>query len=99
VFGPSSGGDPCENESQLVEILERLDGQLTATLASHDAGCNLWRSICAGARAQGGSLMPTAGTGVEVSHAMGLWTFPDLGRTQHFRGNTRPLSVTAPGLL
>ena len=71
VFGPSSVLIRCENESQLVEILERLDGQLTATLHLTTPDEPLAARLLPVLERKAGRLIANGWpTGVEVSHAM-----------------------------
>ena len=71
VFGPSSVLIRCENESQLVEILERLDGQLTATLHLTTPDEPLAARLLPVLERKAGRLIANGWpTGVEVSRAM-----------------------------
>ena len=71
VFGPSSVLVRCRSESELVEILERLDGQLTATLHLVPSDEPLAARLLPIVERKAGRLIANGWpTGVEVSRAM-----------------------------
>jgi len=71
VFGPSSVLIRCRDESQLVGVLERLEGQLTATLHLMPADEPLAARLLPVLERKAGRLIANGWpTGVEVSHAM-----------------------------
>lgn len=71
VFGSSSVLVRCQNEAQLIEVLEHLEGQLTATLhlapADHAIAARLIPTL---ERKAGRLIVNGWPTGVEVCHAM-----------------------------
>jgi NADP-dependent aldehyde dehydrogenase len=71
VFGPSSLVIRCSNPAQILEILEHLEGQLTATvhLTTEDEALAA-RSLPVLERKAGRIVANGWPTGVEVSHAM-----------------------------
>ena len=71
VFGPSSVLVRCRSEAELVEILERLDGQLTATLHLVPSDEPLAARLLPILERKAGRLIANGWpTGVEVSRAM-----------------------------
>jgi 2,5-dioxopentanoate dehydrogenase len=71
VFGPSSVVIRCADEKQLLEVLEHLDGQLTATLHLTPQDEPLAARLLAVLERKAGRLIANGWpTGVEVSHAM-----------------------------
>jgi alpha-ketoglutaric semialdehyde dehydrogenase len=71
VFGPSSVVIRCGDESQLLEVLEHLDGQLTATLHVTSQDEPLAGRLLPVLERKAGRLIANGWpTGVEVSHAM-----------------------------
>jgi len=71
VFGPSAVLVRCRNEAELVEILERLDGQLTATLHLVPSDEPLAARLLPVLERKAGRLIANGWpTGVEVSRAM-----------------------------
>lgn len=71
VFGPSSVLVRCRSESELMEILERLDGQLTATLHLVPSDEPLAARLLPILERKAGRLIANGWpTGVEVSRAM-----------------------------
>jgi alpha-ketoglutaric semialdehyde dehydrogenase len=71
VFGASSIVVKCTDEGQLQQILERLEGQLTATLHLTDADIALAQRLVPILERKAGRLIANGWpTGVEVSHAM-----------------------------
>ena len=83
VFGPSSVVVRCGDESQLLQVLEHLEGQLTATLHLTVQDEALAARLLPVLERKAGRLLANGWpTGVEVSHAMVHGgPFPrDLGR-------------------
>jgi alpha-ketoglutaric semialdehyde dehydrogenase len=71
VFGPSSVVIRCNEEAQLLEVLEHLDGQLTATLHLTAQDEPLAARLLPVLERKAGRLIANGWpTGVEVSHAM-----------------------------
>jgi NADP-dependent aldehyde dehydrogenase len=71
VFGASSVIVRCSAEQQLVEVLEQLEGQLTATLHLVDEDHALAARLVPTLERKAGRLIVNGWpTGVEVSHAM-----------------------------
>lgn len=71
VFGASSVVVRCADEEQLVDVLERLEGQLTATLHLVEEDHALAARLIPVLERKAGRLIANAWpTGVEVSHAM-----------------------------
>jgi NADP-dependent aldehyde dehydrogenase len=71
VFGPSSVVVRCTDEKQLLEVLEHLDGQLTATLHLTPKDEPLAARLIPILERKAGRLIANGWpTGVEVSHAM-----------------------------
>ena len=71
VFGASSVVVRCTNESQLLDVLEHLEGQLTATLHLADADHALAAKLIPTLERKAGRLLVNGWpTGVEVCHAM-----------------------------
>lgn len=71
VFGASSVIVRCANETQLLEVLENLEGQLTATLHITEEDYELALSLIPTLERKAGRLLANGWpTGVEVSHAM-----------------------------
>jgi NADP-dependent aldehyde dehydrogenase len=71
VFGASSVIVRCSTERQLVEVLEQLEGQLTATLHLVDEDLALAARLVPTLECKAGRLIVNGWpTGVEVSHAM-----------------------------
>jgi NADP-dependent aldehyde dehydrogenase len=71
VFGPSSVVVRCGDESQLLQVLEHLEGQLTATLHMTVQDEALAARLLPVLERKAGRLLANGWpTGVEVSHAM-----------------------------
>ena len=71
VFGPSSVVIRCSDESQLLEVLEHLEGQLTATVHLDAQDELLAARLLPVLERKAGRLIANGWpTGVEVSHAM-----------------------------
>jgi len=71
VFGPTSVLIRCRDESQLASVLERLEGQLTATLHLAPTDEALAARLLPVLERKAGRLIANGWpTGVEVSHAM-----------------------------
>ena len=71
MFGASSIVVKCAGEAQLRQVLERLEGQLTATLHLTEADTQLARRLVPILERKAGRLIANGWpTGVEVSHAM-----------------------------
>ena len=71
VFGPSSVVVRCGDETQLLEVLEHLEGQLTATLHLTPQDEALAARLVPVLERKAGRLLANGWpTGVEVSHAM-----------------------------
>lgn len=71
VFGASSVVVRCANESQLLSVLDHLEGQLTATLHLVDQDVALAQRLIPTLQRKAGRLIANGWpTGVEVSHAM-----------------------------
>ena len=71
VFGASSVIVRCANESELLDVLEKLEGQLTATLHVTEEDYALALSLIPTLERKAGRLLANGWpTGVEVSHAM-----------------------------
>jgi alpha-ketoglutaric semialdehyde dehydrogenase len=71
VFGPSCVVIRCDNEAQLFELLEHLEGQLTATLHLTVQDESLAARLVPVLERKAGRLIANGWpTGVEVSHAM-----------------------------
>jgi alpha-ketoglutaric semialdehyde dehydrogenase len=71
VFGPSSVVVRCADESQLHQVLEHLEGQLTATLHLTPQDVALAARLLPVLERKAGRLLANGWpTGVEVSHAM-----------------------------
>jgi NADP-dependent aldehyde dehydrogenase len=71
VFGASSVVVRCDSEQQLVDVLEHLEGQLTATLHLVEEDHTLATRLIPVLERKAGRLIANGWpTGVEVSHAM-----------------------------
>ena len=71
VFGPTTLVITCHNESELLALTERLEGQLTATLHLADADLPLAQRLLPILERKAGRILVNGfPTGVEVSHAM-----------------------------
>jgi len=71
VFGASSVVVRCADEAELVQVLEHLEGQLTATLHLTDKDTALAARVIPVLERKAGRLIANGWpTGVEVSHAM-----------------------------
>jgi NADP-dependent aldehyde dehydrogenase len=71
VFGASSVIVRCSNDAQLLEVLEHLEGQLTATLHLTEEDYPLALALMPTLERKAGRLLANGWpTGVEVSHAM-----------------------------
>ena len=71
VFGPVSLMIACENETELLQVTEHLEGQLTATLQMDDGDKALVRRLLPRLERKVGRILANSfPTGVEVSHAM-----------------------------
>jgi alpha-ketoglutaric semialdehyde dehydrogenase len=71
VFGASSLLIRCRDLAQLVELGEKLEGQLTATLQMDDGDADLARTLLPVLERKAGRILANGWpTGVEVSHAM-----------------------------
>jgi NADP-dependent aldehyde dehydrogenase len=71
VFGASSVIVRCANETQLLDVLEKIEGQLTATLHIAEEDYALALSLLPTLERKAGRLLANGWpTGVEVSHAM-----------------------------
>ena len=71
VFGASSVIVRCANEAALLDVLEKLEGQLTATLHVTEEDHALALSLIPTLERKAGRLLANGWpTGVEVSHAM-----------------------------
>jgi len=71
VFGPSSVVIRCANEAQLFEVLQQLEGQLTASLHFVEQDENLVRALLPLLERTVGRVIANGWpTGVEVAHAM-----------------------------
>jgi len=71
VFGASSVIVRCADAAQLIDVLEHLEGQLTATLHLTDADHELAARLMPTLERKAGRLLANGWpTGVEVSHAM-----------------------------
>lgn len=71
VFGPSSVVVRCGDETQLLEVLEHLEGQLTATLHLTPQDDALAARLVPVLERKAGRILANGWpTGVEVSHAM-----------------------------
>jgi alpha-ketoglutaric semialdehyde dehydrogenase len=71
VFGASSVIVRCANESELLDVLEKMEGQLTATLHITEEDHALALSLIPTLERKAGRLLANGWpTGVEVSHAM-----------------------------
>ena len=71
VFGPFSIVVKCDNEAQLVEIIENLEGQLTGTILAEDADVSNLETIVDEMRQRVGRLIFNGvPTGVEVCPSM-----------------------------
>src|SRR5690606_4779304 len=71
VFGASSVIVRCANEKQLLDTLEHLEGQLTATLHLTDADLPLASRLLPTLERKAGRVLANGWpTGVEVTHAM-----------------------------
>ena len=71
VFGPSSMVIRCADEAQLLQVIEHLDGQLTATLQMTAQDEPLAARLLPALERKAGRLIVNGWpTGVEVSHAM-----------------------------
>ena len=71
VFGPSSVIVRCANETELLNVIARLEGQLTATLHFVDHDTHLAQSLLTALEGKVGRLVANSWpTGVEVCHAM-----------------------------
>ena len=72
VFGASSVIVRCADETEMLDVAEHLEGQLTATLHSTDAGPATRRAPAADRWSARPAAFDRNGwpTGVEVSHAM-----------------------------
>ncbi len=71
VFGASSVIVRCKDAAQLIDVLEQLEGQLTATLHLTEEDYALARSLMPTLERKAGRVLANAWpTGVEVSHAM-----------------------------
>jgi 2,5-dioxopentanoate dehydrogenase len=71
VFGPTSLVVHCASQAQIVEVLERLEGQLTATLHFDSDDAALVAGLLPILERKAGRLIANGWpTGVEVAHAM-----------------------------
>ena len=71
VFGPASLLIECESAQQLRQVLESLEGQLTATILATDADAGLIRPLLPLLERTVGRIVYNGyPTGVEVSYAM-----------------------------
>jgi NADP-dependent aldehyde dehydrogenase len=71
VFGPSSVVVRCDDEAQMLEVIEHLEGQLTATLHLTTQDESLAARLLPVLERKVGRLVANGWpTGVEVSHAM-----------------------------
>ena len=71
VFGASSVLVRCANEAQLLDVLEHLEGQLTATLHLTDEDAAIAARLVPTLERKAGRLIANGWpTGVEVAHAM-----------------------------
>ncbi|MFC5475583.1 aldehyde dehydrogenase (NADP(+)) [Paraherbaspirillum soli] len=71
VFGPVSLMIACENEAELLQVTEHLEGQLTATLQMDEGDKALARRLLPRLERKVGRILANNfPTGVEVSHAM-----------------------------
>ncbi|TDV33634.1 NADP-dependent aldehyde dehydrogenase [Paraburkholderia caballeronis] len=71
VFGASSLLIRCRDLAQLVEVSEKLEGQLTATLQMDDGDADMARTLLPVLERKAGRILANGWpTGVEVSHAM-----------------------------
>ena len=71
VFGASSVIVRCKDEAQMIDVLEQLEGQLTATLHLTEEDYALALALIPTLERKAGRLLANAWpTGVEVSHAM-----------------------------
>lgn len=71
VFGASSVIVRCANEAEMIDVLEKIEGQLTATLHITEEDHALALSLIPTLERKAGRLLANGWpTGVEVSHAM-----------------------------
>jgi NADP-dependent aldehyde dehydrogenase len=71
VFGASSLIVRCADKAQLIEILEAMEGQLTATLQLDEADHDIARTLLPLLERKAGRILANGWpTGVEVAHAM-----------------------------
>jgi alpha-ketoglutaric semialdehyde dehydrogenase len=71
VFGASSVIVRCKDEAQLIDVLEHLEGQLTATLHVTEQDYTLAAQLIPTLERKAGRILANGWpTGVEVSHAM-----------------------------
>ncbi|MQR00759.1 aldehyde dehydrogenase (NADP(+)) [Glaciimonas soli] len=71
VFGPVSLMIACDDEAELLQVTEHLEGQLTATLQMDDGDKPLVRRLLPLLERKVGRILANGfPTGVEVSHAM-----------------------------
>ncbi|WP_106475745.1 aldehyde dehydrogenase (NADP(+)) [Phytohalomonas tamaricis] len=71
VFGSSSLIIECANASEVAQVAEHLEGQLTATLQMEDADVDVARQLLPILERKAGRIMVNGWpTGVEVGHAM-----------------------------
>jgi len=71
IFGPASLLLRCKDEAELVDVLEHLEGQLTAALHLEGTGTALARRLLPILERKAGRILANGWpTGVEVCHAM-----------------------------
>lgn len=71
VFGPFSLLVECENEDELLVVIESLQGQLTGTIMAHENDTSLAKEVAGALQEKVGRIIWNgAPTGVEVGHAM-----------------------------
>ena len=71
VFGPSAVIVRCQDEAEMLALLERLEGQLTATLQIAEADYPLAARLLPVLERKAGRILANGfPTGVEVTHAM-----------------------------
>jgi alpha-ketoglutaric semialdehyde dehydrogenase len=92
VFGASSLLLRCRDQDQLVELSERLEGQLTATLHMDDGDADIARTLLPVLERKAGRILANGWpTGVEVCHAM-VHGGPYPAKADRLRAATRRLA-------
>lgn len=71
IFGPMSILVECQDEDELIEVIGKLQGQLTGTIMAHEKDYSLAKKVADALQEKVGRVIWNgAPTGVEVCHAM-----------------------------